>query len=542
MTGALRRALPGLAGAAALIAGVTVVSRVLGFVRYLAQADGLGAGAIADAYNRANLLPNVLFEVAAGGALAGAVVPLLAGPLRRGDRREVDAVVSAAVGWTLTVLVPLGLLLAVLHDPLARLLVPDEGSGLRDVVRLFLLVFAPQVPLYGLAVLLYGVLQAHRRFFWPAFAPVMSSVVVITTYLVYGALAAGEQDDPGTLPDGAVALLAWGTTAGVAAMCLPMLVPVHRLGVRVRPSWRFPPGTGRRFRSLALAGVGAVVAQQVATLVVLAVTAARGGDGAYTVWTWTWQVFLLPYAVLVVPLATSTFPRLSERWSAGDRDGFARLGAGTTAAVLAAAAAGAAAVAAAAPGVAVVFAAVADGGALVADGMVVTLSWLVPGLVGFAAVFHGSRTLYAAEHGRAAVATTAAGWGLVAVLGLVLGLGLVPPGAPPTQVLVALAAASSAGLLAGGALVLGAVRRVAGPAAVAGLGRTVAVLALGGVLGAVAGRWVTDAVVALVGGGVATGVAGGAGGGLVALLVVGGAVALLDRRTVLRLTRRDGAG
>ncbi|HMO10490.1 MAG TPA: lipid II flippase MurJ, partial [Actinotalea sp.] len=98
----------GLLGAAALIAAVTVLARVLGLGRWLAQASGVGAGAIGDAYNSANLLPNVLFEIAAGGALAGAVVPVLAGLVRRGARDEVDRVVGAALGWTMLVLVPLG--------------------------------------------------------------------------------------------------------------------------------------------------------------------------------------------------------------------------------------------------------------------------------------------------------------------------------------------------------------------------------------------------------------------------------------------------
>ena len=93
MSPAARRAAPGLAGAAAMIAVITVVSRVLGFGRWLAQAWAVGSGSIGDAYNTANTLPNVLFEVAAGGALAGALVPVLAAPVARGARKEIDKTV-----------------------------------------------------------------------------------------------------------------------------------------------------------------------------------------------------------------------------------------------------------------------------------------------------------------------------------------------------------------------------------------------------------------------------------------------------------------
>ena len=61
-------------------------------------------------------------------------------------------------------------------------------------------VFAPQVPLYGVGIVLAGVLQAHRRFLSATLAPLLSSLVVIGAYLVYGALAQGQGDDLGSLP------------------------------------------------------------------------------------------------------------------------------------------------------------------------------------------------------------------------------------------------------------------------------------------------------------------------------------------------------
>ena len=51
----------------------------------------------------------------------------------------------------------------------------DVGAGM-------LRVFAPQIPLYGVGIVLAGLLQAHRRFAWPVLAPLLSSVVVIATY------------------------------------------------------------------------------------------------------------------------------------------------------------------------------------------------------------------------------------------------------------------------------------------------------------------------------------------------------------------------
>ncbi|QCB93834.1 murein biosynthesis integral membrane protein MurJ [Cellulomonas shaoxiangyii] len=538
MSPGARRAVQGLLGAAAMITVVTLLSRVLGLGRFLVLAGTVRAERIGDAYNAANMLPNILFEAAAGGALAGAVVPMLAAPLARADKEGVDRIASAALGWTLLVLVPLGVLLAVCAAPLAAFLGgPDETTV--ALIRFFTLVFAVQVPLYGVAVLLYGVLQAHRRFFWPAFAPVLNSLVVMGAYLGYGALAGGEANDPSALDPGALEVLAWGTTAGVAAMCLPMLVPVRRLGVRLRPTLRFDGDTGARFRALALAGIGSVAAQQLAVFLILrlALRYAPGQGEGYTAFVFAQQVYLLPYAVLVVPLATSTFPRVAAHAAAAEREAFARLAAVTTRGVLVAAALGGAAVLAGGPAVATVFAALAENPG-VADGLASALVPMAPGVVGLGVLFHVSRCLYALERSRAAVAANVVGWGVVSLTAVVL---VVVVGTGGDRVLGALGTATTVGMTAGAVVALLALRRSAGRGALTGLARTSVVALAAAALGAGAGRWVADSVLLLVGDGGWSATGAAAGGAVLAATVVAAAVALLDRGTVTGVLHAERA-
>jgi len=528
-----------LAGAAVMITAITILSRMLGFGRWIVQASELGTGGVASSYATANVLPNVLFEVAAGGALAGAVVPLLAGPLLRKARVEVDTIASALLTWAVVTLVPLGVLLAVFARPVVGLL-PDVGTGDQaDVATYFLRVFAVQVPLYGIGVVLAGVLQANRKFFWPAAAPMFSSIVVIVAYLVFGRLADGQQGDPGALSAAALGWLAWGTTLGVAAMSLPLLVPTLRSGVRLRPTLRFPAGVGSRARRLATAGVGALVAQQVSVLVVMYAALSSGGQHAFNVYQYSQAVYVLPYAVLAVPLATSAFPRLAARADAGDRAGFARLSAVATRGVVAVSAVGAAVLVSVSAAVEAFFEAFTPGGA---DGMAVAIAWSAPGLVGFALLFHLSRTLYSIDGGRSAVLGAAAGWGVVAVVAAVLPAVLTRGGQDQTLTLAALGAAGSAGMLVAGTVLLVAVRRRAGAASVSGLGRTVLVAVLAGAVAAWAGHAVaglllpTDAsVVAALGAGVVAGV--------VALIITAGALVVADRSVLgLLRARRAAAG
>ncbi|MEJ5946506.1 lipid II flippase MurJ [Pseudokineococcus basanitobsidens] len=548
----------GLLGAAALIAVLTALARLVGFARGLVFTATVGnTSAVGEAYNAANTVPNVLFEVVAGGALAGAVVPLLAGPLARGERGHVDRVVGALVGWALLLLVPAAVAVALLAGPLAALLRPGaDAADQRALVALMLVVFAPQVVLYGLGVVLTGTLQAQRRFAWPAVAPLASSLVVVGTYLGYAAVAGGTAG--GDAPGAAVAVLAGGTTLGVVVLTLPLLLPVLAGGVRPRPSLRFPPGVLRRARGLAAAGLLALLAQQAAVLTAL-VLGGRLGDpapGSFSVFVQVVQpVALLPYAVLAVPLATSAFPRLAELAARGDGAGYARTAALSTRAVVLVALLGAAVLAAAAPAVRslyVLLDAAGPSGSTAYGAVSAAVTAVAPSLLGLALVAHVGRALYALERGRAAASATVTGWLVVVVAQVVLAAAL-----PGQDRVVAMAGGTSAGMVVAALLLLRALGRAAGPSALAGVGRTAAAASSAALLGAVAGRVVVVALLgpadagADAGAGAGAGasaavgvVAAGAAGAAVAAAVVAAVVLVLDRRAgaaVLDRLRRRGA-
>src|SRR5699024_11404213 len=75
----------------------------------------------------------------------------------------------------------------------------DHGELLTLAARM-LVVFSPQIVFYGLAAVLYGILQSHRRFLSPALAPLVSSLVAIAFYLAFVPLGAEHRQDLGELP------------------------------------------------------------------------------------------------------------------------------------------------------------------------------------------------------------------------------------------------------------------------------------------------------------------------------------------------------
>lgn len=455
-----------LAGAAALISVLTILARLAGFGRTTVFFYTVGDDALADVYLATNLIPNIVFELAAGGALASLVVPLLAGAVAAGDRDRVNRVASALLSWVLALTVPLALLVFLLAGPITGLFgdIPPEH---REVAARMLRIFAPQLPLYGIGIVLTGVLQAHHRFAWPVIAPLLSSVTVMTAYLTYAGVDGAGTDFAGLSRAGELTLSA-GTTLGVVALSLCLVVPVARLGLRLRPALRFPGDEGRQAVRLGWAGAVTVGAQQVvaALIVVLAARQMAPYSGAQT-------LFLLPWAVLAVPLATAVYPRLSAAVSSGDDAGYAAALSGTARSVVLLAGLGTAALA----GLAIPMTDLMN-----VPGAVPGVVGFAPGLLGYALFALLSRALYARGATVAAAVASAVGWLTAALAVIVVTMTPVPGGE-----VFGLGLANAAGMTVTGLLLVLAVRRHAGPAALAGLSRALVAAVLAAAVAGVAG-------------------------------------------------------
>ncbi|MCZ2828780.1 virulence factor MviN [Modestobacter sp. VKM Ac-2986] len=532
MTPSTRRALvQGAAGAALLISVLTVLSRLAGFGRTVVFTNTVGAGSTGDTYLAANTVPNVVFEVVAGGALASLVVPMLAGGIAAGDREQVRRTASALLGWTLLLLVPLALGVALLARPIAAGLLGGGDPAQVDLAARLLLVFAPQVVLYGIGIVLTGVLQAHRRFAGPALAPLLSSLVVAGAYLVFAAIG-GSRDVAG-LGTAAELVLGMGTTLGVVALSLSLLGPLRRLRLGLRPALRFPVGAAPRVRRLALAGVVTLAGQQLVTVVAIRLANDGAPDGTQVVLVAAMTLFLLPWAALAVPLATSVYPALSERAAAGDEAGYRRaLAPAAVLTVVTAAVAAAGLVAVAGPVARVFLASATDAAA--APALRAAVLGFAPGLVGYALVALLSRALYARGTWRAPTVCLTAGWLVAVAADLVLAAAL-----PPADRALALGAGHSIGVTVAGASLLAVVVRVAGPGALTGVLRT-GVPALGAAVLAGAAGLLTSAALGadpVPRGGVASAVGVGVVSGGVVLLVAAAVLAATARRPLTAALR-----
>jgi putative peptidoglycan lipid II flippase len=524
-----RRVAQGVAGAALLISVLTLLSRLAGFGRTVVFTNAVGADSTGDTYQAANTVPNIVFEVVAGGALASLVVPMLAGGIAAGDREQVRRTASALLGWTLLVLVPLAALLALLARPIATaLLGGDAGDPAKvDLAARFLLVFAPQVVLYGIAVVLTGVLQAHRRFAGPALAPLLSSLVVAAAYLLFAGIGGGR--DVQDLSTPAELVLGVGTTLGVLALSLSLLGPLRGLRLGLRPALRFPVGVAPRVRRLALAGVLTLAGQQLVAVVAIRLANAGAPDGTQVVYFAGMTVFLLPWAALAVPLATSVYPGLSERADRGDEVGYAAtLAPAAVLTLVTGAVAAAGLVAVSGPMARVFLASTADRDQAAA--LAPTIAAFAPGLLGYGLVALLSRALYARGSWRAPTVCVAGGWLVAVAADLVLSDLL-----PAEDRALALGAGHTIGVTVAGIALLAVVAREAGADALAGVARTGLPALLAGGLGAAAGLLTARALGAdpVPDGGVAAAIGIGVVAGGVVLLVAAAVMMGTSRRPLL---------
>lgn len=313
---------------AAVIAGLTAISRLTGFARIVITAAVLGTGLLGDVYQSANTVPNIVFELLAGGALQAALVPLLVAVRHDGGEARfarVTGLVGATVAATLAAV---ALVIAVAAPLIARVLssaepVPAIADDKIALSIWLLIVFAPQIVFYGLGLVSSAALHAKRRFVAAAIAPAVNNLVVIVVYLVFDAMR-GDAAPSLDLSPSEIGLLAGGTTLAVIAFTSVPLIALSR-----STSERFEPRVSYSdpmIRSMARTGGWAVV--QVAgslALTAAALVIGNGAPGGVAVFALALAVFMLPFALLAAPVATAAMPRLARMHHERDEIGFAAL-------------------------------------------------------------------------------------------------------------------------------------------------------------------------------------------------------------------------
>ncbi|HZK49955.1 MAG TPA: lipid II flippase MurJ, partial [Actinomycetota bacterium] len=271
-------------------------------------------------YQTANTAPNVVFELVAAGVLTSVFVPTFVDYLVKGRQEEGWQAANALTTVAVVGLVAIALMVALLGEPLMRLLTlgVDDAELRAQEISLgtsFLRLFAPQIVFYGAGMIMTGALHAHRKFAIAAIAPIFNNLVVIGVYVLYATL---RGNDPPTV-DGITAsqtlVLGLGTTLGVVAMTVCLIPQLRSLGWRFRFKWAPRHPAVRKAAHLGVWALGYAGGYQAGLIVVLLLAnSVEGGVAAYQ---WAFTFFYMPHALFAVAIFHVLFPAMAESAARG---------------------------------------------------------------------------------------------------------------------------------------------------------------------------------------------------------------------------------
>lgn len=282
----------------------TAVSRVTGFVRNWAMAYALGVTVFSSSYVVANNIPNMLYELVAGGVISAVFIPIFIERQERAGTDDAWRLASTALNLSAIVLGLVAVVGTVWAEPFVRTQTFRISAQEAEAATYFFRFFAIQVVFYGFGAIVSAVLQSQRKFFSPAAAPIFNNLVVIATLLGFYVPFRDSR------PELAVTGLAIGTTLGVLVMVLVQIPSLLRVGWRYTPSLDLAHPAIRKMGRKALPILAYVATNMVALSFrnAYAFEASPSGPAALQ---YAWMFYQLPYGILAVALATAVFPELS---------------------------------------------------------------------------------------------------------------------------------------------------------------------------------------------------------------------------------------
>ena len=294
---------------ASLITVITLLSRVLGYLRDLRFAFVLGAGVGFDAFVIAYRIPNLLRRLVGEGAVSAAFIPIFSKYLSSENRKEAFAFANAMI-TIVTCIMTVVVLLGVLLSPwIVRLLAFGflDTPGKIELTSLLNRIIFPYILFISLSALAMGMLNSFNRFAAPAFAPVLLNLCII-----------GFSFATDLFPEPEMAL-ALGVVVGGVAQVLIQIPQLRRCGWRFRPSLDFAhSGVRRAGRLMAPVVLGVGVVQ--VNVVVDSLFASFLGDGAVTALHLSDRVMELVLGGYAIAIATVILPLMSRQAAEGRRD------------------------------------------------------------------------------------------------------------------------------------------------------------------------------------------------------------------------------
>ncbi|MBN1668897.1 MAG: murein biosynthesis integral membrane protein MurJ [Anaerolineales bacterium] len=303
------------------------LEKILGFVRNILISRTFGRSDALDAFNAANNIPDLLFALISGGALAMALIPVLSEYLQGKGRPEAWDLFARITNLVFLVTAGFSILIALFAGPLVRWNIgiapgfgPEQQALVADLMRLNLIATL----LFSLAGLAIAGLQANQHFLLPALAPSMYDLGALVGILIL-VPEKGLELGPVTLPALGLGIhgLVYGTILGALLFLLVQVPGLLHFGFRWAPRLNLRhPGVQQ---------VLAVMLPRVATVLFIQLIfiaqdniASRLVAGSVTALVYGWLFMQVPESLIGTALGTALLPTLSEQITRQDEAGFQR--------------------------------------------------------------------------------------------------------------------------------------------------------------------------------------------------------------------------
>lgn len=293
--------------ASLFVAAGILLSRVVGLLRERVLAGFFGTGLHADVFSAGLRMPNVLQNLLGEGTLSASFIPAYSALLAEGRTRDAGRLAGAVFALLLAIAGAIALLGVVLAPWLVAVFTPGFQGERRELMIAVVRILFPMTGVLVLSAWALGVLNSHRRFFLPYFAPVLWNAVIIGALLAF----AGRTD-----LDGLLMAAAWGAFAGGVLQFGVQLPWVLRLqkGLRLVPD-RSLPAFRDTMRNLGPAVLGRGVVQLSGYIdLVLASLLAIGAPARLR---FAQTLYVLPVSLFAMSIAAAELPELSRERGAG---------------------------------------------------------------------------------------------------------------------------------------------------------------------------------------------------------------------------------
>jgi len=292
-------------GSARLVAAGILASRIAGLVRDAVFASYFATSAFADVFRLALRMPNVLQNLLGEGTLSASFIPVYARLLEQDRKQEAGRFAGAMFSLLLAVAGVLTLIGVALAPVLVGVFAPGFTGPKHDLAVTCTRIIFPMTGVLVLSAWALGILNSHRQFFIPYFAPVLWNAAIIATLLLFGSKVTAEQ---------LTITAAWGALVGGGLQFLVQLPWVLRLERSLRIRWDTKSQdvrTAVRNAGPAIMGRGVVQLSGWLDLFIASFL-----PGAIAVLSYAQTLYLLPISLFGMSVAAAELPELSRQGGA----------------------------------------------------------------------------------------------------------------------------------------------------------------------------------------------------------------------------------